>query len=109
MKKTRVNKGVIAGDELDRMLAVQAARSAFAGASLNLGWRLALTVLVPVIIGVKLDERFNTSPSYTLTALVLAAGGVCMVVAQAMKYANQGRRPRHKRSNSSRVKGNTSK
>lgn len=72
-------------DEIDRSLAVIAARKDFVSGAMNMGWQLALTVILPVVIGVQLDERFNTAPSYTLAALILAAGGACVVIWNTLK------------------------
>jgi hypothetical protein len=46
----------VAQDEIDRSLAVFAARKDFVATSVNMGWQLAFTILVPVIIDVKLDD-----------------------------------------------------
>lgn len=83
MGKSAVQRKVtapVAQNELDRALAVFTAKQQFISAAMNMGWQLALTVLVPVVIGVKLDDHFNTTPSYTLAALVIAAGSASAVV-----------------------------
>ncbi len=61
------------------------ARQQFVGATLNMSWRLAITVLVPVIAGVKIDQRFDTTPSFTLLGLMIAAVGACMAVWDTVK------------------------
>lgn len=71
--------------EIDKSLAAFAARKAFVSTAANMGWQLAFTVLLPLIIGVKLDERFDSAPSYTLAALILAIGFAVMVVARTIK------------------------
>lgn len=76
-------------NELDRSLRVFAARKQFVSAAVNMGWQLALTLIIPVIIGVKLDARFDSAPSYTLAALFLATGGVVMVVSNTIKQVNR--------------------
>lgn len=48
------------------------ARRLFIGTTINLSWRLALTVLIPLIGGVQLDKRFESSPLYTFIGLFLA-------------------------------------
>lgn len=78
----------IAKDELSRTLAVLAARKQFLGSSVSMGWQLALVVMIPVIIGVKLDTKYNTSPSYTLTALVLAVIMSVAVVSKTIKQVD---------------------
>lgn len=79
----------VAQDELDSRLAAFAARKQFLVSAASMGWQLAGVVLVPVIIGVKLDDRFNSTPSYTLAALVLATGGAVWVVANSIKQAGR--------------------
>lgn len=66
-------------------MAMMGARRDFMNAALNMGWQLAFTILVPVFIGAKLDERFHSSPSYTLAALFIAIGLAGAVVARTMK------------------------
>lgn len=48
------------------------ARQLFIGATLNLSWRLALSVLIPLIGGIQLDRNFGTEPLWTLIGLVFA-------------------------------------
>lgn len=66
-----------------------AARKSFIATAMNMGWQLAITVIVPVIIGVKLDDHFHTAPSYTLAALILAAGGAVWVVMSTLKQVSR--------------------
>ncbi len=86
MGEKTVNKATapVAQDKLDESLAMFA-RKQFFSAAVNMGWQLALTIIVPVIIGVKLDDHFHSSPSYTLAALVLAVGGAVVVVGATLK------------------------
>ena len=72
-------------EKMERNMAVMAARQDFIDAALSMGWQLALTILIPVFIGVQIDKKFDSSPSYTLTALFLAIGLGGYVVAQAIK------------------------
>ncbi len=67
----------------------QVAKTQFIGATLNLSWRLALTVLIPVVGGIKLDERFATSPSFTLTGLMLASVGACVAIWSTVQEVNR--------------------
>ena len=76
-------------DDITQFLEVQAAKSQFFGATLNLSWRLALTVLIPVLIGVKLDKTFDKSPSFVLAGLTLAAFGAVLTIMQTVKEVNQ--------------------
>lgn len=79
----------VAQDDIGRSLAVFAARKQFLTAAMNMGWQLAGMVIVPVVIGVKLDDHFQTTPSYTLAALFLAIGGVIMVVRGTINQVNR--------------------
>lgn len=78
-----------AQDELDKYMSGINAKQQFLGATMNMGWRLAITVVVPIVAGVKLDERFHTSPSYTLLGLMLAATAGCAAVWGTIKEVNQ--------------------
>jgi len=51
---------------------VTQARRQFFVAGLNMSWQLAIVVLVPVIGGHKLDERFSSTPLWTFIGLGLA-------------------------------------
>lgn len=49
-------------------------------ASLAIGWRLAIMVLLPLFIGVQLDRRFDSAPSLTLAAFFIALFGAGMLI-----------------------------
>ncbi len=103
MKKAAAKRGMtttIPQDQIDRSLAVFAARKQFLAAATNMGWQLALTVLLPVIIGVKLDDHYHTSPSYTLAALVLATGGAIAIVWNTVKRLNVEQASTHREKHS---------
>ncbi len=87
-KTTTTTSKAPSTDQIDQYLAGVAAKKDFMSASLNMGWQLAITILVPVFIGVKLDEHFHTTPSYTLAALILATGGAVFVISQNIKQVN---------------------
>lgn len=67
---------------------VFAAKSQFLSVTLNMGWRLAITVLVPLVAGIKIDQHFKSSPSYTLTGFMLAVAGGAVVVWHSVKDVN---------------------
>ncbi len=71
--------------DIERSAAVFQARQQFLSTAVNMGWQLAFTVIIPVIIGVKLDDHFNSTPSYTLAALVIAVALACGVVWNTLK------------------------
>ncbi|MDQ3093955.1 MAG: AtpZ/AtpI family protein [bacterium] len=56
---------------------------------INIGWRLALTVLFPIFVGVWADRRFGTEPSLTLVAFFIAIVASCLVIARAYKEVNE--------------------
>lgn len=92
MVKTSVQRKAIAPvaqDDIERSLDAFSARQQFIGAAVGMGWQLALMVIVPVIIGVQLDDRLKSSPSYTLAALVLAVCGGVYVVRNTIKQVNK--------------------
>lgn len=49
-------------------------------ASVQMSWKLAIVVLIPLIGGVKLDQHFKTSPYLTILGVLLAAFGFGYVV-----------------------------
>lgn len=81
----------VARDELDEQLQSINARASqqFFGATFTLGWRLAITVLVPLIVGIKLDEHFHSSPSYTLAGFMIAAAAGAAAVWATVKEVNK--------------------
>ncbi len=78
-----------AQSDIERYESTLNAKQLFYSSVLDMGWRLAVVVIVPIVIGVKLDDRYNTTPSWTLTALILAAFGAVMVVSKSVKEANR--------------------
>ena len=77
-----------AANGASQYLAEFEAKQLFIGATLNLGWRLALTFLIPVALGAWLDRRYDTAPSYTITGLFLAIAGSIVVIKQTVKDVN---------------------
>jgi hypothetical protein len=63
-------------------------RSAFVFMALNMSWQLALVVLIPVIAGVQLDKKFNTS-FMTFVGLGVAFVGSALVMWRTMQTANR--------------------
>ena len=82
-------KGTPPEDEVNKLAANLAAKQQFMASTANMGWRLALTVVVPIVAGVKLDEHFKSAPSYTLTGLFLAAAAGSYAVWQTIKEVNR--------------------
>ncbi len=79
----------IAQDDIEQFEAAMFARQKFIGATINLSWRLALTVLIPLIAGIQLDKKLDSSPSFVITGFMLAIVFGCMTVWQAVKEVNK--------------------
>lgn len=78
-----------ASDPAEQYLAALEVKQRFIGSVLNMGWRLAVTFLVPVAVGAWLDSRYATSPSYTITGLFVAIFGSVLVVKDTVKSVNE--------------------
>jgi F0F1-type ATP synthase assembly protein I len=61
--------------------------SVFIGMALDMTWRLAIVVLVPIIAGFKLDEHFKLTPLLTIIGFVVAIAGVALVLKQTVQAA----------------------
>ena len=76
-------------DDVEQNLAAQVAKRQFLAATSNMGWRLALTVVIPIVAGVKIDDHFNTTPSFTLLGVMIAAVAGCTAVWTTVKEVNR--------------------
>jgi F0F1-type ATP synthase assembly protein I len=61
----------------------------FIGAVLDMSWRLAIVVLVPIIGGFALDRRFNTGPLFSISGFVLAGAGMFAVLRQMLETVSR--------------------
>jgi F0F1-type ATP synthase assembly protein I len=75
--------------DLQQALDTFNAKQQFFSSALNMSWQLALTVVIPVVAGVKLDQKFDTSPSLTLAGFFLASFAAAMVVWNTVKDVNK--------------------
>ena len=66
--------------------------SIFLNMALDMSWRLALVVLVPIIGGFKLDQALGMEPVLTITGFLLAMGGMALVMWRTLQVANQENR-----------------
>lgn len=90
MKKAAGRKTTTpAQSDIEQYAEVFSARQQFIGAALNLSWRLALTVLIPLLIGIQLDKKFTDDHSFTLAGFMLAIVFGCMAVWATVKEVNQ--------------------
>jgi F0F1-type ATP synthase assembly protein I len=92
--KPKASRHASSQDEIAKLAASATAKQQFVNSTLDMGWRLTLSILVPVIIGSWLDNRYHTSPSWTLAALFIAVVLSVGVVTNTVKSLNnnQGRK-----------------
>ena len=64
-------------------------QSVFVGMALDMSWRLAAVVLVPIIGGYELDSHLGTTPFITVLGFLVAIGGVVIVMRQTVRAANK--------------------
>ena len=66
-------------------------QSIVVGLTLSMSWQLALVVLIPVVGGHILDNHLHphATPVYTLGGLLLAIGGMIIVVRRTLKELNK--------------------
>ncbi|HUA12963.1 MAG TPA: AtpZ/AtpI family protein [Candidatus Sulfotelmatobacter sp.] len=55
--------------------------------ALDMSWRLAASVLVPILAGVFLDKEFNTKPILTIVGVVLALAFSFLVLRRTLSQA----------------------
>lgn len=63
-------------------------------AALDMSWRLALAVLVPIIGGFELDQHLNTSPVLTIIGFLLAMAGLFVILRRTLATADEKFKPR---------------
>lgn len=67
----------------------KASRSILVAATLDMSWRLAIAVLVPIIGGFELDQHLNTTPALTIIGFLLAMAGLFFILRSTMAKANE--------------------
>ena len=60
----------------------------FVSLALDMSWRLAIVVLVPIIGGFELDKKLNTSPLLTIVGFVFAMLGMALVLWRMIQIVN---------------------
>ncbi len=60
----------------------------FIGAALDMSWRLAIVVLVPIIGGFELDQKLDMTPLLTITGFILAMIGMGLVMWRTLQQVN---------------------
>lgn len=61
----------------------------FFSMGLDMSWRLALSVLVPIIGGVELDKHFRTAPWLLVAGFVLATALSVVTIRRTLKLTSQ--------------------
>ncbi len=102
-KAAAKKKTTTAEDEVQGYMDALNAKRMFLGATANMSWRLAITVLVPIVAGVKLDDHFHSMPSYTLAGIMIAAAAGSAAVWSTIKEVNHEQASQEKSKKESRV------
>ncbi|MEO8105167.1 MAG: AtpZ/AtpI family protein [Candidatus Saccharibacteria bacterium] len=61
----------------------------FNSAAIGMSWQLAVVVIAPIVGGYKLDTWAHSSPLWTLVGLVVAMGGMILVVRRTLSDFNE--------------------
>lgn len=64
-------------------------KSVFVTMAMDMSWRLAVAVLVPIIGGYELDSHLGTTPLITLVGFVVAMASAGLVMWRTMQVANK--------------------
>jgi predicted F0F1-ATPase subunit len=75
-------------DDAQRYALMMDARNRFIGVTFGMGWRMAITFMVPVALGIWLDDLTDSTPSYTITAVFLGVAASAAVVWNTVKSVN---------------------
>lgn len=59
----------------------------FVSMALDMSWRLAIVVLVPIIGGFKLDEALEMTPLLTIVGFLMAMTGMALVCWRTLRQA----------------------
>ncbi|HET9850566.1 MAG TPA: AtpZ/AtpI family protein [Candidatus Saccharimonadales bacterium] len=65
----------------------------FMVALLDMSWRLALSVLVPIVGGFELDQHLGTTPALTIIGFLVAMAGVFLILKRTVAHADERFRP----------------
>lgn len=64
------------------------AKMLFATSTLEMGWQLALAVLIPIFFGSWLDSRYHKYPMWTIIGLIVALLGSYAIVRKTVININ---------------------
>ena len=63
--------------------------SLFFSMGIDMSWRLALSVLIPIIGGVEADKHFKTAPLLLIVGFIVATALSVVTIRRTLKLANQ--------------------
>lgn len=66
----------------------QSVTSLFFSMGLDMSWRLALSVLIPIIGGAELDKHFKTAPALLIAGFAVAVLFSVVTIRRTLKLAN---------------------
>lgn len=75
--------------DIEQLVKAAEAKQRFFGATLGMSWRLIITFMVPVLIGIWIDNRYKTTPSGTLVGFMVGVGAGAMAVWSTVKEVNE--------------------
>jgi F0F1-type ATP synthase assembly protein I len=59
----------------------------FVDMAMDMSWRLAIVVIVPIVAGFKVDEHLGSSPLWTIVGFLLALAGMAGVLRRMLREA----------------------
>lgn len=91
MEKTAARK---AQPSVRRGVRPKSDKTIFIVAVLDMSWRLAFVILVPIIGGFELDKHVGTTPALTILGFILAMVGLYVVLKYTLATADERFRPK---------------
>jgi len=86
MEKTKAAQTAVGGNN---RAPVRSNRTIFVVAALDMSWRLAIAVLVPIIGGFELDKHLGTTPALTIIGFLLAMSGLFLILKRTLATADE--------------------
>lgn len=72
-------------------------RAIFVIAALDMSWRLAIVILVPIIGGFELDKHLGSTPALTIIGFLLAMTGLFVILKRTLATADERFKPKETR------------
>jgi F0F1-type ATP synthase assembly protein I len=89
--KARSNELIVADDDSTStpITATTIQTNGILSITIAMGWQLAIVVLVPILGGHELDRHFHTAPMLTIIGLIVAMGGMVLIVKRSLTRLNE--------------------